>query len=435
MRHRLLLLWDRVHTSYWSLPAAMLVAAAAAAHGLTLYDEWVHDHGGAALKGLFVGTPEGARAVLLAIATSVLGVAGTTFTITIAVLSLTSSQFGPRLLRLFLKDTGSQVVLGTFVGTFLYTLLVLRTVRGVDESPFVPHTAAAGSLVLAIVSVAMLLYFIQHVVRSIQAGEVIAAAGQDLLEAVDRLYPEEPGGGSRAPAREAAARPGERRRLTARRTGYLEGVDMAALVAAAARRDIHIALAKRPGRFVARGDEIAMVAGKVADEEELAGAIDAALTLGKQPTEVQDIGFAFDQLSDIAVRALSSGVNDPGIARMCVEWLGAGLAELAGRPRPETGFRDDEGVLRATLPRPGFGELLDIAFDQVRRYGARDAEVMLAMMDALARTAPHAGAGERSELARHLELLVLANAGSGCADEAAAVVREAAARLRPTLTR
>ena len=131
MKTRLRLLWDWIHGSYWFIPGALLVAAAATALILTALDHRIEQSALAGVSGVFGGGPEGARSVLLAIASSILGVAGTTFAITIAVLSLTSSQFGPRLLRNFLKDTGSQVVLGTFIGTFLYALLVLRTVRSV----------------------------------------------------------------------------------------------------------------------------------------------------------------------------------------------------------------------------------------------------------------------------------------------------------------
>ena len=340
MKARLHLLWDWMHSSYWFLPGVLLLAAAGAAFGLTALDHRLGEKTLDGMSWVYGGGPEGARSVLLAIASSILGVAGTTFAITIAVLSLTSSQFGPRLLRNFLKDTGSQLVLGTFIGTFLYALLVLRTVRSSEADEFVPHLAVTFALVLAVLSIAMLVYFIQHTVASIQASQIIDTASAELVDAVERLYPEAIG---EEPARaappesiaDAAAQ------VRAARSGYLQAVDGDALLALAVEHDARIELLRMPGQFVTAGTVLARVA-PARRLEALAPGIDSALSLGAHPTQVQDILFSVNQLAEIATRALSPGTNDPNTAIMCIDRLNQGLCRLAGRPFPPN-WRADEG--------------------------------------------------------------------------------------------
>ena len=129
---RLSSLWDHLQTSFWFLPASMATLATASSFVLVQFDAWlgvevVRDFG-----WLYTFGPEGARAVLSTIASSMITVAGLTFSITMLTLQLASSQFGPRLLRNFMSDRGNQLVLGTFIATFVYCLLVLRTVRGTE---------------------------------------------------------------------------------------------------------------------------------------------------------------------------------------------------------------------------------------------------------------------------------------------------------------
>ena len=137
--------------------------------------------------------PEGARAILSTIAGSMITVAGLTFSITMLTLQLASSQFGPRLLRSFLRDRGNQVVLGTFISTFLYCLLVLRTVRGTEDASFVPHLAVAAGLLLAVASLAVLIFFIHHTAQSIRLETILADLARETRETIERLYPQEVG--------------------------------------------------------------------------------------------------------------------------------------------------------------------------------------------------------------------------------------------------
>ena len=168
-------------------------------------------------------------------------------------LSLASSQLGPRLLRNFMRDTANQVVLGTFVATFVYCLLVLRTVRRADEVAFVPHLSVSIGVLLAIVSIGVLIYFIHHVSVSIQADEVVARVGRELQEGIDRLYPGQlgkPGSDfSKAPgeAELPVAFAREARPVRSLADGYLQLIDADALMALASEEDLLLRLERRPG--------------------------------------------------------------------------------------------------------------------------------------------------------------------------------------------
>lgn len=405
LKARLRLLWDWLHSSYWFLPGLLLLVAAGAAFALTAVDRGLDQDAVAKLSGVFGGGPEGARSVLLAIASSVLGVAGTTFAVTIAVLTLTSSQFGPRLLRNFLKDTGSQLVLGTFIGTFLYALLVLRTVRSLDDSAFVPHVAVTFALVLAVLSIAMLVYFIQHTVASIQATEIIDTAAAELVDAVERLYPSHIG----APAAPESSFPAAAGCADVRATssGYLQAVDGDRLLECASERGAMVQLLRMPGEFVSAGTVAARVAPAPARDEALEARINSALSLGAHPTQVQDLLFSVNQLSEIATRALSPGTNDPNTAIMCIDRLNEGLCRLAARPFPSACRADAEGKIRLWVKTPTFAQVLHAAFAQVRRYGRSDAQVLTRLLETFAEIGSCA-AGERrlEELRRQADLVL-----------------------------
>ena len=223
MRGQFFKYWDRVRSGFWFLPAVMASVAVALALVSVTVSETVTDWFTLHFGWTFTGGAEGASAVLGIIAGSMITIAGVVFSMTLVALSLASSQLGPRLLRSFMRDSATQVVLGTFIATFLYCLLVLRTIRRAEEVAFVPHLSVTLGVLFAVASVGVLIYFIHHVSVSIQANEIAARIGKELLEGIDRLFPEhdEPGA-PRTPTGPPA--PGFSRRSTggldrSRRTG------------------------------------------------------------------------------------------------------------------------------------------------------------------------------------------------------------------------
>jgi uncharacterized membrane protein len=207
--------WDRLRESFWFLPALMTAAAIALSFGLTALDAEVEEGTYRRIEWLYLFGPEGARAILSAIAGSMITVAGLTFSITMLTLQLASSQFGPRLLRNFMSDRGNQIVLGTFIATFLYCLLVLRTVKGVEGSSFVPHIAVAAGIVLSIASLAVLIYFIHHTARSIRLETILANLARPRDAGHDRpTGPRKAGRGTRRGGCSAGALRRGRRRVS-----------------------------------------------------------------------------------------------------------------------------------------------------------------------------------------------------------------------------
>jgi uncharacterized membrane protein len=207
VRVRLATQVDRLRMTFWFVPALMSVGAAVLAFAMLAIDSRLSDESLSGLRWIYGGGPEGARSLLSTVASSAITVAGTTFSITIAALSLASSQFGPRLLRTFVRDTGNQVVLGTFVATFLYCLLVLRTVRGLEDARVVPHLSVTVGVLLAIANLGVLIYFIHHAAMSIRADQVITAVSHELDGAIEQLFPVQLGEEAGARHEDANERP------------------------------------------------------------------------------------------------------------------------------------------------------------------------------------------------------------------------------------
>lgn len=404
--------WERAHSSFWFIPAlmasgAMLLAVITVALDTEVTDWMAHNWG-----LTFTGGAEGASSLLGAIAGSMITIAGVVFSMTLVALSLASSQLGPRLLRSFMRDTTTQMVLGTFVATFLYCLLVLRTVRRTDEIIFVPHLSVSLGVLFAVVSVGVLIFFIHHVSVSIQANEIVARVGKELIADIERLFPEDIG--REAPATSTQPRNAEfldrfereARPIKSSRDGYLQFVDGDALMALAMQDDLVIRLLQRPGHYVVASRPLALAwpASRLSDS--LIERVNAAFALGNQRTSGQDIEFAVNQLVEIAVRALSPGVNDPFTAVTCVDHLGSALCRLAQRDMPSPYRYDSEDQLRIIAPVFTFADVTNAAFNQIRQYGRSSTAATIRLLETIAITAEMVNCPEdRATLLRHATMI------------------------------
>jgi uncharacterized membrane protein len=406
---RILNSWDRIRGSFWFLPALMALAAVVLAFGLLALDggiagRWIAAHG----LG-YGGGAEGASTVLQTIATSMMTIAGVVFSMTLVALSLASSQFGSRLLRNFMRDTANQVVLGVFVATFLYCILVLRAVRRADESLFVPQVAVAVGVVLAVASIAMLVYFIHHVATSIQADQVIERVGAEASQTIERMFPQRIG----RPVREAAggaaatgAPEGESRAIPAAGDGYLQRVDIDALLAVAAREDLVVRLCHRPGDYLVAGTAVAWAWPGERVDDAIAAELAGAFASGAERTPAQDLRFCLQQLVEIAVRALSPGVNDPYTALASIDRIASALHHLAEREMPEAHRLDDRGRLRVIAIPVAFAEFVDVAFDPLRRHARGDVAATIRLLEAIRAVAPATRrAADREALARQAAMV------------------------------
>ncbi len=402
--------WERLRTSLWLVPSIMTSGAVGLALALLSFGDRPAGEHVPLVRWFYSGSPEGARELLSAIAGSMITVAGVTFSVTVVALALASQQYGPRLLRNFMRDLGNQIVLGTFIATYLYCLLVLRSIRGPDSDGFVPHLAVTAGLVLAIASLGVLIYFIHHVTSSIQASSLVAIVGRDLEEAIDRLYPSSIG----HPPKEAPFAPpklppdfDDRARLiSASDSGYLQAVDSDCLMQISTDHDLLMKLDYRPGHFINRGNVIARVWPASRLSATLEESIVEAFVLGDERTLTQDVEFAVDQLVEVAVRALSPGINDPFTAITCLDRLGAGLSRLAERRMPSAYRHDENGRLRVVAAPVTFAGVVDAAFNAIRQYGRSSAPVTIRMLDTIRRIAEHVRTDEaRAALSRQAGMI------------------------------
>jgi len=410
VKFRLMEVWESLRSSYWFLPGLIALGAAALAFGMVAADGRIGHEVVERLGWIYTGGAEGARGVLSAIASSMITVAGVTFSVLVVALSQAASQFGPRVLGSFMRDTGNQFVLGTFVGTFLYCLLVLRTVRGGDDDgQFVPYLSVTLAIALAVLGVGVLIYFVHHAAASIQVTSLITALATDLDDAVERHFPDRPEGEGE-PDRSARAPETGAMGVEAPRDGYVQAIGWERLVGLARKGSAVIRLERRPGDFVARGDTLARVFSPAGADGELIGDVCGAFVIGPRRLPAQDVEFSVNQLVGVAVRALSPGINDPFTATACVDRLGAVLARVAARPDPLRVRRDREGVVRLVEDPVEFERLADAAFSPVRRYAEGSFTAILCLLDALAGVARHARDERRRETVRAHAARVLAMA-------------------------
>ena len=400
MRIKLRHAWASLRATYWFIPAVMAAAAGVLGLASVQVDRWLASRYVAELAWIYSGGPEGARAVLGVVAGSVMSTAGVTFSITIAALSLASTQLGPRLLHTFMRDTANQVVLGTFIATFVFCLLVLRTIQGDEEGGrFVPALSVTAGVGLGLASLGVLIFFIHHVAVSIQAPNVVAGVGRELAKHVERAFP--------TPERVEAARPAATlpadfdalaAAVDSTEDGYVQVLDEDALVAIAARAGVLLMVELRPGQFVAQGAALVRAWPPEAMNPRLARDIRRRFVVGTQRTAEQDVEFAVDQLAEVAVRALSPAINDPFTAIACLDWLGAGLCRAARGRTARTQRADARGTVRVVY-RNGytFTGLIDAAFNQIRQFGARSPAVMLRMLETIEAVVRCTG-GDRDEM-------------------------------------
>ncbi|SDY81521.1 Uncharacterized membrane protein [Hymenobacter psychrophilus] len=342
---------------------------------------------------LFGAGADGARGMLTAIAGSMITVAGLIFSLTLSTLAQVSSQYTSRVLHNFMRDRANQVVLGFFVSIFAYCIIVLRTIRGGDEGRFIPSLAVGIGLLLALMSIGVLIFFIHHMASSIQAGNIVRNATEETEAAITRLFPDELGEeASDAEVEELLRQAGQLtwQPVLSTAMGYVQSIDEDGLLDLACALPGVVRLEHGIGGFVARRAvllSVAVYAGSpLALPTDLTDQVNALFSLSRQRTIEQDAEFGLRQMVDIALKALSPGINDTTTAIICIDHLGALLAQLADRqlPRP---LRVAGQQVRLIAVRPSFEGFVTSAFDQIRVSAEANLRVYLRLLTALATVA------------------------------------------------
>ena len=407
--HKLRHLLEQLRSSLWFVPTLIVGGAVLLAVGLVeAEDAFGVDRLAQNWPRLLGAGAAGARGLLESIAGSMITVAGVTFSITIVALTLASTQYSPRILRNFMRDRANQTVLGVFLGIYAYCLVVLRTIRGGDDGGvFVPSLAVLVGLGLAFVAIGFLIFFIHHVASAIQANSILDAASAETLRAVDRVFPAELGqAADAAQRRDAADLPaGAWVAVPARRSGFIQNVDAEALLAFARERHAIVRMERAIGEFVIEAQPLVAVAGAALDDA-AAQALDEAFTIDRQRTVEQDPSFGIRQIVDIALKALSPGINDTTTAINSIDHLGVILSRLAAR-RIEAAVRADADAVRVVARGPSFASLLGEAVDQIRQNADSNVAVLVRLLEVLGVLAQRTQDAERRRLLReHADLMV-----------------------------
>ena len=414
-------LWDMLHSSYWFIPTVTAVIATILAFTMLILDRT--GKAGIDYWWVYTGGASGARSLLEAVAGSMVSVSATAFSITIVALQLAASNFGPRLLRNFMQDTGNQVVLGTFIGTFIYCLLILRTIHGEGDGyqSFVPQLSVTVGILLAIISVAVLIYFIHHASTIIQASYVIENVSEDLHKAIERLFPERIGRGALDNQRQVGETPfnfeQESYSIRANSTGYLQAIDDEELMKISRKHDLLLRIEYRPGKYIIKGCNLVTVFPGERVNKKIKKQINDAFILGKERTEQQDVEFPINQLVEIALRAISPAVNDPFTAIRCIDRLAAGFCHLVQRDFPSRYRYDKNNKLRIIAEAATFEELTDSAFNQIRQYGKSDAVVTTKLLEAIAQISNYTDNYKWKEVLRHHASIILQDSREGLSQD------------------
>ncbi len=395
---RLLTTWDSIRSSLWGLPLLMVVAAGVVAYAALS----AHiGQGNDPVWYLYSGSAKETPQFLSNLVSAMITMATLAISITMVVLALAAQQLGPRLIRSFMSDRRTQLSLGLFVSTVVYLLLVLRSAYGQNEA--VANLAVTIGTALVLISVATLLFFVHHLARSIIADNVIDRVGAQLDSNIERLLPQEkPDQPAPPPQTKIQGAP-----VVLSYGGYVQAIDVPAIVHAAAEADAFVELSIRAGHHAVAGSILGHVSPKAACEK-ITPAVRSAVLIGRERTDVQDLEFSVHQLVEIALRALSPGINDPYTAIAALNRLTLSLNKVMHRGEAKSIWQDEDGKTRVIAPVSTFEGLADAAFNQIRQMASGMPAVLIHMAENIGQLLQQADKGHRPALEKHLALVVRA---------------------------
>lgn len=408
--------WENFRSSFWFVPTLLMVGAAVAAWLMIQIDSQIEDRFAATWYRIEL-SPPAARSILSSIVGAIVTSTGVVFSITIVALAQASSQFGSRLIRTYRNRRSTHFTLGTFVGTSLYCILVLVSIRENGEQQFVPTVAVTAGIVMAVVCLAALIYYIHDTSNAIQAPNVIQSSADDLHAAIERLFPNKLGQDrSEDESREVAASRIELDDalslpcIHCNRRGYVQAIKNETVMELAVEHDLVVVLQIRPGDFSQSERDLARVYASDSNAlaeaesklEQLTRQLQNCLIIGTNRTPTQDVRYAFNELVEIAVRALSPGINDPFTAVTCVDQIDAALREIRRRKIPSTHRVDDKGKLRAIAQSVTLTECIEGSLKVIVHYAKDNPMVLARIEEALARLADDTSAVQSNRSASKL---------------------------------
>ena len=379
--------WDNLRVSFWFAPAIMALVAVPLAWLLYGLDRQIPNELIQDSRLVMSGSPDQVRIMLISIAGTVLATAGVVFTLLTLPLSTVAAQYGSRLLRVFLGDRTTQVVLGMFVGTFVYCIAAAMSILPAEIEPEGAQITTTVGLALMIATFGTLILLVQHISTMLQAPNIAAAAGAELLDVVKVENPDEsrleniPANAGRVA--QIAMAEAEAYPIRSEEVGYIQTLDPDILLTLARENDLVMRLEAKPGDYVWEGKVVVQVWPATRFNERLEKQLRRAIRVGNQRTPTQDVECAVNQLVEMAVRAMSPAINDPFTAMTCLDHIGNGLALFARQGPENLNSYDPNGRLRLVFEPFSFEELLGAAFDMLRHASCDNAAVLLHMVDVI----------------------------------------------------
>ena len=393
----------------WLVPAFFFLSAGALAFLLLSFGgEFVSPEGEIGWW-LYGGEADTARNLLSALLSGLMTMTSLVVSVTFVILTLAANQLGPRLIAIFMADKQIQSVLGLFVGTILYLILVLRSIGDTLGPDGVPHFAVTTGTILTVLCLMALLFYIHKIARSIIADNVVEVVASELQGTIHRIMP--PGNDIEPPLQETAP-VGSGWSTSLGQAGYLQVVDYDRLLHIACEQDAVIEVRVRAGHHLLGSGDHLVIHARQRPDEALLETMRGAFTIGRQRTAAQDPEHGIRQLVEIATRALSPGTNDPFTAIAVIDRLGACFEIVMTRPQQRRIYRDQDGKARVLADRASLSGMLEAAFNPIRQAGAGHPAILIRMVETIGELkAVAAGPGERSALASQLARIAETAAG------------------------
>ena len=382
--------WDRIRSGVWQLPAGMMLAGVLLFKLAVYLDAWIGEAEVLRALWLHSGTGDDARNLLSVLVSAMMTMATLVFSLTLVSLSVAASQFGSRLVRSYVRDTKTKVTLGIFAMTIIYCLLALRVVSGEMSAQAVPHLTVTLGLVLSVISVMAMVALLHMVAHAIVVDEVIRRVGADLEKSIAAMpLKGDDGNSPQLPALEAF--PGSEYPLLAGSEGYIEAIRYEYLAKCLQDEDAFVSLDVMAGDFVAKGDRLGTFHAPAAAKEaaDLGPRLAACVLIGAERTPVQDLAFSIRHLVDVALRALSPGINDANTARVVIDRLRGALSRLFRRQLPSGRYADARGVVRVVGRQHTYVDHVAHALDSIRHSATAQPVVVVTLLEALAKLMAH----------------------------------------------
>lgn len=384
---KILFFWKELTATFWFVPVIIIVLAVLLSVGFVSLDNFISIPYDGWIRFFLVNSSDSARSILSTISGAMIGVAGTVFSVTLVALTLASSQFGPRLIKNFMYVRLNQVVLGAYISTYLYCLIVLTAIKDSNDYTFIPSISILVAIFAAIINIILLIIFIHKIAVSIQADRVISDISDLISKQVETIFPVKVGDDLKKVKNfdkdVAIAAYQKNTSITSPESGYLQYIDSEFLLEIIASNQSLFVLKNRPGSFLVKGGEIGVLYSNEDWKEKTISKLHRQFVFGKVKTSEQDIEFSIHQMVEIAARALSPGVNDPFTAIACIDNLTATMCYLVKAEFPSKYRVDEEGKLRIIADVLDFEGVLNAAFNQIRQFSEGSTAVIIRLMEAL----------------------------------------------------